>query len=329
MIDGGAYPDGYEGANGTPAPTPNNMEEILRSLGQQRESLSPSQFSEGAFADFKRANRLAKGEAAAMAEVIPVIAGQRDRQYRPARDVLYTNADPVVPGVSRPQPDVYYGAPPSQIDSHVRRDLVGQIVPSRRTDLPAAPNFSFEGKGASGRPDVAQRQAMNNGAYGARGMLGLQNYGNTSPMYDGNAYTVGATYHPGTGTMQMYATHPVPAAAQPGGTEYYMTQIGAYAMTHSSNTFREGAAAYRNVREWTQEQRDLFIANANANANANAAAGAGTRKDIRPAQTAQEPPALALRSIRLSKRYQTLRQTSSLGQSHQSSGHAATENSSA
>ncbi|KAK4987224.1 hypothetical protein LTR66_007653 [Elasticomyces elasticus] len=79
MIDGGVYPDGYGGANGTSAPTPNNMEEILRSLGQQRASLSPSQFSEGAFANFERANRLAKGEAAAMAEVIPVIAGQRDR----------------------------------------------------------------------------------------------------------------------------------------------------------------------------------------------------------------------------------------------------------
>ncbi|KAK0302528.1 hypothetical protein LTR54_017740 [Friedmanniomyces endolithicus] len=172
---------------------------------------------------------------------------------------------------SRPQPDVYYWALPSQIDPLVRRDLAGQIVASRRTDLPAAPNFSFEGKGASGRPDVAQRQAMNNGAYGARGMLGLQNYGNTSRVYDGNAYTVSAAYHPGTGTMQMYTTHPVPALAQPAGTEYYMTQLRAFAVTDSADSFRQGAAAYRNARAWTQEQRDQFIANANA------AAGTSTR----------------------------------------------------
>ncbi|KAK1064007.1 hypothetical protein LTR74_009074 [Friedmanniomyces endolithicus] len=271
MIDGGVYPPGHRQMGGERPPKPQNIQELQAMLCAQRQSLSPSVFPEQAFEDFQDLNVQAKGEAAAMAEVIPVIAGQRDRQYRPARDVLYTNADPVVPGVSRPRPDVYYGVLPSQIDPHVRRDLAGQIVPSRRTDLPAAPNFSFEGKGASGRPDVAQRQAMNNGAYGARGMLGLQNYGNTSPVYDGNAYTVSATYHPGTGTMQMYTTHPVPADAQPAGTEYYMTQLRAFAMTDSADSFRQGAAAYRNARAWTQEQRDQFIANANA------AAGTSTR----------------------------------------------------
>lgn len=288
MIDGGVYPDGYEGVNGTPAPLPANMEELQEMLCRQRASLSPSQFPEGAFTSFKRANAQASREAGAMTDVMPVIAGQRDSQFRPAREVLYTNAAPIVPGVSKPKPDACYGAQPSQIDPLVRRDLAAQIVPSRQETLPAAPNFTFEGKGKSGSAEVAQRQVMNNGAYGSRAMLSLQNYGRSPPRYDGNAYTIGVTYHPGTGTMQMYASHPVQAAGRPTDSEYYTTQVGAYAMTHSSDAFRRGAGAFRNARDWTQEQRDCFIAAANANANASAAAGINIT-DRRSSNSASTP----------------------------------------
>ena len=61
----------------------------------------------------------------------------------------------------------------------------------------------------------------------------------------------------------MFATHPGPPANDAGEPQYYMTQLGAYAITHSMESFRSGAGAYRNAREWTQQQRDGFIANAN------------------------------------------------------------------
>ena len=44
---------------------------------------------------------------------------------------------------------------------------------------------------------------------------------------------------------------------------YYMTQLDSYGLTGNINSFRSGVAAYRNAREWTQQQRDGFIANAN------------------------------------------------------------------
>ena len=56
----------------------------------------------------------------------------------------------------------------------------------------------------------------------------------------------------------MVATHPDPPA-----NDYHMTQLCAYAVTHSMDSFRSGAGAYRNAREWTQQLRDGFIANAN------------------------------------------------------------------
>lgn len=107
---------------------------------------------------------------------------------------------------------------------------------------------------------MAQNQAMYDGAIGARGMLQLQNYREPKLAYDGNAYTMAASYC--DGQLKIYATHPRESTM--GETEYCMTQVNSYAMTGNENGFRQGAAAYRNARDWTQRQRDEFIGKANA-----------------------------------------------------------------
>ena len=263
MIDNGVYPDGYEGLDGDP-PEPENLEAIRQALAQSRGSLSPSRFSESAFAQFKRENRQAKSESQAVGNVIPYITGSKDKQYATAGGVKFTNLAKFDPSITILQQDGYYGAKPAQIDRRVRSDLNEYIIPSSDTSLPAAGNFFREDKSAKGRADVAQNQAMHAGAVGARGIFHLQNYGNATPVYDGNAYTIASTYHPGTGTLQMYATHPSQPASAGGDPQYYMTQLRAYAMTDTSDSFRHAASAYRNAGEWTQQQRDRFIANANA-----------------------------------------------------------------
>ncbi|KAM3424142.1 hypothetical protein BST61_g11313 [Cercospora zeina] len=65
----------------------------------------------------------------------------------------------------------------------------------------------------------------------------------------------------GTGTLQMYSTHPRQSTT--GDTEYHMTQLDTYGMTGNIETFRRGAAAYRNARDFAQEQRDRLITQAN------------------------------------------------------------------
>ena len=263
MIDNGVYPDGYEGLDGE-APEPNNIETIRQALAKSRGSLSPSRLPQDEFIKFRRENRRAKSELAATANVIPYITGSKDRQFETAGDVKFNNLSKFDPNITTLQPDGYDGAKPAEIDLRIRTALDKHITPSTSKHLPMMPNFFREDKSAKGRADVAQHQAMHDGAAGARGMLHLQNYGNTTLCFDGNAYTISATYHPGTGTLQMYATHPGPPANGSNEPQYYMTQLGAYAMTHSRDTFREGAGAYRNAREWTQQQRDDHIAKANA-----------------------------------------------------------------
>jgi hypothetical protein len=45
-----------------------------------------------------------------------------------------------------------------------------------------------------------------------------------------------------------------------------MTQMGSYAMTHNSERFREGANAFRNLRELAKRHRDKLIDQANRHA---------------------------------------------------------------
>ncbi|KAK1053627.1 hypothetical protein LTR12_017181 [Friedmanniomyces endolithicus] len=245
LIDHGVYPDGYEDSNGN-APEPENIQAIRERLARSRSSLSPSHFDEAAFKHFKE--RIAEGNTGT--------------KFHKGANTLFNNLVEFAPGITDAKADGYDGARPIEIELAVRRDLNGYIIPSTRTDLPAALNTLTEVKGPAGRADVLRRQAMYAGAVGARGMFELQNYGNETPVYDGNAYTLVPAYHAGMGTLQMYATHPRQSAARQ--TEYHITQLRSYAMTDTSESFRQGAAALRNSRDLSKEQRDRFIASANA-----------------------------------------------------------------
>ena len=263
LIDSGIYPEGHEYSEDQLFVEPMNMEDIQRALRVPRASLSPSRFSEAAFRKFKRETARAANEASAMADVIPIIAGEGRKKYRSVTDAQFTNMAPILEDVTAPKPDVYDGARPEQIDPRVRHSLSSHIVPSKKTTNPAAPNFFLEGKSAAGRADVARRQACYDGAVGARAMHSLQNYGVHQPKYDGNAYSYANTFHNGTGTLQIYGTHPTRPQAPGGRPDYHITQIDSFAMTGNSKSFREGATAFRNLRDMAESHRNFFIEEAN------------------------------------------------------------------
>ena len=68
------------------------------------------------------------------------------------------------------------------------------------------PNYTSVTKGKSRASDVLERQSLNNGAYSARAMNRLQNYGHALLSYDDKAYALGSTYS--ARYLKMYATHP-------------------------------------------------------------------------------------------------------------------------
>ena len=92
-------------------------------------------------------------------------------------------------------------------------------------------------------------------------MLGLHSYGQSEPVHDDKAYTISSTYH--EGQLKMYG-HSV---AQPNGLgtrpEYYMHQLNTWSMTGNKLAFLQGASAFKNAADLTQEYRNAAIEAAN------------------------------------------------------------------
>jgi len=266
LIDGGVYPDEYEYPDGRVPTKPDNWEDINRRLSQPRPSLSPSQFSDGEYRRFKRADAHAFKEKQVTESVIPVIEGKTRDAKCISGGIPFTNLDHLTDGTLVPgNPDRYYGARPEQLDRRVRTHLSGHIIPSTQHDLPILPNYFLEAKGPDGSAAVAKRQASYDGALGARGIQSLKSYGQDEPLYDNHANTITAIYH--DGTLKMYTSHPSQPTSRGGQPEYYMTQINGWSMTGNRETFRQGATAYRNGIDWAKEQRDQAIKRANERAN--------------------------------------------------------------
>ncbi|MCJ1449359.1 MAG: hypothetical protein MMC23_009879 [Stictis urceolatum] len=262
LIDHGIYPDKYEYPDGSETVEPMEWEEINQRLAQPRPSLSPSQFSDGKFKKFARADAHVSKEKQVSESVIPIIEGKIPDSKCRSGGIPFNNLDPLTDGTLKPgNPDIFYGARPEQLDRKVRQELEGLIVPSTQHDLPIAPNFFLAVKGPDGSLAVAERQACYDGALGARGMHSLKSHGQKEPKYDNCAHTITSIYQ--GGQLKMYTSHPTEPSAPGEPPEYHMHQLGAYAMTNKSSTFREGAAAYRNARDWAKEQRDTAIAQAN------------------------------------------------------------------
>jgi hypothetical protein len=263
LVDHGIYPEGYEYPDDGKTPKPSNLEEIRQRLAQPRPSLSPSLFLDSAFRDFKLANGRVIKEGDVMRAVLPTIHGDADIPNQ--GDLLFTRLESITNEATvDAKPDFYDGAPLESIDRQVREKLSHYIIPTGHRTAPVAPNFFTEVKAPSGGADVAKRQITYDLSLGARGMHELRLYGVDKPVFDNNAYTLGATYH--DGTLKMYTTHITPPTGPRQLPEYHTTQIDAWALSGNPNTFRQGAAALRNGRDMTMEWRNQFISAANERA---------------------------------------------------------------
>ncbi|KAK3078889.1 hypothetical protein LTS18_006358, partial [Coniosporium uncinatum] len=257
LIDSGVYPYNR-------GPKPHNWREMNNRLRQPRASLSPSQFSEGAFEIFQQTNEDAESEAWVMSTVFPLIRG--NAAIPSGENRLFNNLVPLSSDLAAAKPDYYNGTRPTEVDPRVREDLKTYIVPSKREHTPLLPNFVTEVKGPDGNAAVLKRQITNDAAYGARGMVEMQSYGEDSRIYDGNAYTIGSTYHSGTGTLQMYAMHPTEPIQPEDRPNYHMTQLNTWSVTGNIDSCRGGLRVFRNGQDLAREYREAATARANATA---------------------------------------------------------------
>ena len=164
---------------------------------------------------------------------------------------------------AKAKPDFYDGSRPVEFKKEVREGLGPYIIPSTNTAAPCLPNFFMEAKGPKGSSEVCKRQALYDGVLSARGVHELRSYIDPETSYDDNAYTIASTYHGGSGALKLYTTHCTRSTDSNRDYEFHMTQLRGWDMTDNLDTFRQGAGALRNAREWAKEKREEFIAAAN------------------------------------------------------------------
>ena len=272
LIDNGVYPYGYK-PNGNRQPLPPKWEEINRRLTQHRPSISSSRFPNDDCQKFIDADAETFNEDEVKEDevrenevkdsVIPAMLRAMGTSLPSGakKNILFTNIDPMAAGISQAKPDYYDGAQPEQIHPEVRAELSNHIIPSSHAHLPAVPNFVLETKGPTGSWLEASRKACHNGAIGARAMQSLRTYRQDEPVCDNDVYSFSSIYY--CGTLKMYG-HSV---AQPKGPEtrqeYYMHQLGVWAMDGNTNQFKDGATAFKNVLDMAKECRDSAIARVN------------------------------------------------------------------
>ncbi|KAF2452267.1 hypothetical protein BDY21DRAFT_425261 [Lineolata rhizophorae] len=234
-------------------------------------------FSEERFEELAQVGLQYRRKADAIERVVSQMQGVSGQTDRVGRNILFDNIANMFPidvklGVDgsrkgtisgcQVKPSYYYGARPEQLDREIRDELSRYIVPSSNDSRPCVPNFFLNTKVPTIPARAATFRPCIEGAIGARAMHKLQTYGQQVPTYDNNAYTISAEYN--FGQLKMFAHH----LGQPNGPgsepEYYMNQLGAWAMLGDLETFLKGATAFRNAQAWTEAQRDAAIAHANA-----------------------------------------------------------------
>lgn len=200
-----------------------------------------------------------------MSKAFPIIAGGARIPH--SENLPFGNLQDLTDGsITKAQPDFYDGARPAELIKHIREELGAFIVPSTNTTAPCLPNFFTEGKNPNGNAAVCKRQALYDGALGARGVHELRSYIDPETAHDSNAYTITSTFHGSTGDLTIYSTHPAPSSNSANSIEYRMTQINGWKMTGNPDAFRQGAAALRNARDWAKEKREDLVAAANRKA---------------------------------------------------------------
>ena len=258
LIDHGIYPHGYDYDDDDGYVYPDNWEEINERLAQPRPSLSPSRFPREAFRRFEKTNMQALTENTVMSKAFPIIAGTSDIPSQ--ENLLFGNLKHLTDGsITKAKPDCYDGSHPTDLNKQIREELGPYIVPSTNTAAPCLPNFFTEGKGPNGNTAVCKRQALYDGALGARGIHELRSYVGQETLHDNNAYTITSTYHGGSGALKLYTIHCTRSTDPNRNYEFRMTQLRGWDMTDNPDTFRQGASALRNARDWAKEKREELI----------------------------------------------------------------------
>ncbi|RAH78056.1 hypothetical protein BO86DRAFT_450602 [Aspergillus japonicus CBS 114.51] len=241
FMPSGTYPDG------TKPSKPAKIAEIQRRLRNSRPSMVILESSlEREYEDFTTVNDKTSGAQRVVKRILPFLQGSQQDSFEDGGNHPFTNLAPLTDGtLANAAPEFYHGAPPNQLNNNIREDLSNKIVPTRRTNRPAAPNFFLE-----------------TGHDGSYAQYGHDRSSNKPDYYNNNAYTMAATFN--NELLGLYITHlTIPTDNNDPDPNYVMTQAGQWALHSDPDTYQQGITAYRNAQDLAREFRDDFIRQAN------------------------------------------------------------------
>ena len=244
--------------------TPNNLTSIREILQPVHHSLTAEELSrkdDMDFGAFWRVHHDSDHGDKMMANLYPLLVGDSGGDVLVEKNCGMRNLCKFHPALPVAQPHVCDGARQCDISRRVREDLGDFIVPMLEGDGPAAPNHFVQFAGQWDCYPRMHRQAVYNGAFGARAMFALQNYGRDEPLYDGNAYALTCTYFPSS-TFAIYTVHPVRSAS--GRTEFQLTRVKTVSVGSNDASFNDVSSALRNARDFCEQQRNCLIGTAKA-----------------------------------------------------------------
>ena len=184
--------------------------------------------------------------------VFTKIRGNDDEKYPNAMNKLCTGWARLFPDVELPRakPDYLEGLPSDSGTRLLRQQLKPYVAPLE--DGPCLPNFFLELKGPVGTIECAKRQALYDGALGARGMLYARRAG-TDNGSDNIAFTFSGIY--ASENLRLYAHWVTQPQGVNNGYHYHMYTLGQYIITTSVQDFQTAVMAFRNLRDHAAQLR--------------------------------------------------------------------------
>ncbi|PYI11457.1 hypothetical protein BO78DRAFT_413920 [Aspergillus sclerotiicarbonarius CBS 121057] len=219
-------------------------------------------------------------------DVYLTLFGDYGREIMGSRRVegrRFTNFAPLAPHMIMARPDVADGIRPEGSEGQrVMDDLEDLIVPFVISDdnsndedenRIAGPNFFLYNRFKQADRFAGTCAALHCGALGARAMHELQCY-RKAKSYDLMAYSFVAVLL--TEHMTIYAIHPIQSQAPDRERDYQMTQIHSFRFD-DLDVFKDGIAAFRNIREHARFWRERFMVEAEGNPGDNESDDSGDR----------------------------------------------------
>ena len=262
LINHGVFPPKYRYPSGEPTPKPSNWDEIYARTFAPRASLS----SVTGLAELANTINDELEACTREAEVtccIPLLRSKTDNPKQRSMEGRFSGFYPLTDGtLTCSSPDMYYGAPPEDLPEKFQETFKQLIMPSSRKSELIIPNFflALKGPASAGGIEVAKNQACYDGAMGARALSFLTSVGAGRRLFDNRAYTITSFMH--GGSLKLYTSHIYESRSQQRVWECATTLVRVCTLDGDVQQCKEALTAFRNLVDWSREQRTATLTRA-------------------------------------------------------------------